>query len=43
MVRALVGTLLEVGTGKMSIGRFSEILAATEEDAESEIEADPEV
>ena len=30
MVRALVGTLLEVGTGKMSIDRFSEILAAKE-------------
>ena len=30
MVRAMVGTLLEVGTGKMSIDRFSEILAAKE-------------
>ena len=30
MVRALVGTLLEVGTGKMSIGRFNEVLAAKE-------------
>ena len=30
MVRALVGTLLEVGTGKMSVGRFSKVLAAKE-------------
>ena len=28
MVRALVGTLLEVGTKKITIDRFSEILAA---------------
>ena len=30
MVRALVGTLLEVGIGKMSVGRFIEVLAEKE-------------
>ena len=30
MVRALVGTLLEVGTGKMSVDRFGKVLAAKE-------------